>query len=164
MIATYYDYVVSIFLWCDWFKPYRNLFQLDHGRWAEFWHKRPTIRVCQETPVAKRDQQCQQCSQGKVKLLENLKEWWRQGGISEGQASPHTCCLTGNIPGKTKSHQGPFSFDLFRLAIQMIRENRDVKGVKRVRNDAAKLCLNDRAKRTRASHFSDIPPEKPWKW
>ena len=52
------------------------------------------VRVYQEPPVVKRDLVLEcgslQCSQAKAEMLENLKEWWQQGGISEGQAEDST--------------------------------------------------------------------------
>ena len=36
------------------------------------------------------------------------KKPWQQGGISEGQASRQTSCLSGKIPGRSRSPQRPF--------------------------------------------------------
>ena len=54
---TYYNYIATNSLQCDWLKLYgdllqlfrdifqldRDIFQSDRSRWLEFWHKRPTI-------------------------------------------------------------------------------------------------------------------------
>ena len=103
--------------WCLREPETKSMKRLSSQRWPqamlvvvgteEIWEKLKSsllkaaknVWVYQETSVVERDLVvecgCWQCSQGKVKLLENLEEWWQQEGISEGQAPHQTCCLSG---------------------------------------------------------------------
>ena len=48
----------------------------------------------------------------KTGMLESPEEWWQQEGIPDGQVLCQTYCLSGKIPGKTRSAQGPFTQQL----------------------------------------------------
>ncbi len=76
---------------------------------------------------------------------------WKKGGSKEDYQKAKRLAKHAVYLAKSQAEQvalkdpSPSSSDLFRLAKQMRRANRDVQGEKPVRNDAGKLCLDDKA-------------------